>query len=110
MGVQSLGSRQDDGSAVKLGSAVSVIVAFIAAMAGFVYLASKGIDTTAYIAFVGVTLLPQAMALFRGDKMQADVTQIKHRTNGPLDEQARILAEIQKDIRELKGGNNAGSS
>lgn len=102
---------------MKVVSAVSVIAALIAAMAGFVYLSVKGIDTTAFVAFAGAVLLPQAVQMFRQDKTQQDVAIIKQRTNGPLDRQAETLTEMSQKldalgqaVEELKGGENDARS
>lgn len=103
---------------MKAASAVSVVVACLGAMTGFVVLSIKGQDPTPFAFFAGSVILPQAVSLFRQDKVQrvqedatADIAIIKERTNGPLDRQAEILSEIRKDIKELKGGKgNAGSS
>lgn len=106
---------------MKIVSAVAVIAALVAAMTGFVYLSVKGIDTTAFAAFAGAVLLPQAVALFRQDKTQQmvkdtqnDVAIVKERTNGPLDAQAATLEQILERleaIEESKGGkNDAGLS
>lgn len=103
---------------MKATSAVSVVVACLGAMTGFVVLTVRGQDPTPFAMFAGSVILPQAVALFRQDKVQriqedatADIAIIKQRTNGPLDRQAEILEDIRRDVKELKGGNdNAGSS
>lgn len=103
---------------MKATSAVSVVVASIAAIGGFVVLSVKGQDPAPYALFAGSVVLPQALALFRQDKTQeiqrdaqSDIAIIKQRTNGPLDRQAELLEQLVKDVQELKGGkNDAGSS
>lgn len=110
---------------MKVVSAVAVVVAVVAAMAGFVYLSVKGIDTTAFVAFTAAVLLPQAVQMFQQDKTrssqvetQKDVAIIKERTNGPLDRQAETLVKIlnklhsvDERLTHLEGrDDNAGSS
>lgn len=102
---------------MKVTSAVSVVIASLGAMTGFVVLTMRGGDPTPFAMFVGSVILPQAVSLLRQDKVQriqedatADIAVIKERTNGPLDRQAELLEEIRADIKELKGGNDAGLS
>lgn len=102
---------------MKLTSAVSVVVACLGAMTGFVVLTIKGQDPTPFAMFAGSVILPQAVSLFRQDKVQrvqedatADIAIIKERTNGPLDRQAELLQEIHQDIKELKGADHDARS
>ncbi len=93
---------------MKPASAVSAIVAVVAAMAGFVLLTLRGQDPTSFAVFAGAVLLPQIVALGRQDKTQkmveetqSDVAIVKHRTNGPLDRQAETLKELVGKVDDI---------
>jgi len=86
---------------VKIAIIVSLAVCFLGALAAFVILVSTGKDVSAYIAFVGgmaTSLVPNLFTLLKTHQTQADVTQIKEQTNGPLTELKTQVDEIAKTI------------
>lgn len=96
---------------------VSVIFAFLVMVAGIVVLTLAGKDTSVFIGFVtsaAVFLGPQLFSMQKAhsteqtvNQVQADVAEVKERTNGPLAHMQTQVDDLSKYIR--KDDNNAGS-
>lgn len=85
-------------------------LAFVAALAAFVLLALNHVDTTPLMMFVGgaaTTLIPQMITLLKAHNaeqgvnvLQADVQEVKERTNGPLTEMQEHVKQIAASIED----------
>jgi len=85
-------------------------LAFVAALAAFVLLALNHVDTTPLVMFVGgaaTTLIPQMITMLKAhnaeqgvNTLQADVQEVKERTNGPLTEMQNQVKQIAAVIEK----------
>lgn len=85
-------------------------LAFVAALAAFTLLALNHIDTTPLVMFAGgavTTLIPQMITMLKAhnaeqgvNTLQADVQEVKERTNGPLTQMQEQVNQIAADIEK----------
>ena len=88
----------------------SFTIAFVAALAAFTLLALNHVDTTPLVMFAGgavTTLLPQMITLLKAhnaeqgvNTLQADVQEVKQRTNGPLTEMQEQVKQIAAAVED----------
>lgn len=88
------------------------VIAFLAVLTAFVVLTLSGKDTSTLVAFVGgasASVIPNIFTLLRThstaqtvSEVQADVSEVKERTNGPLTRLAGQVAEVASRIGAIE--------